>query len=714
MSVTLLPAERYGYDFIDESFIPKGMDEYWIRNTQSVSQNWRNLSEQEKEILLRNHNISSNWNDVLVCDPFDPELIVNSRFYGLVRIGKLRSIVLKYHDFCIPAGIRNSVIIASDIGDDAAIQDCGYISHYITGSRVILSHIDEMQCTDHAKFGNGIVKEGESEDVRVWIDVMNEAGGRSILPFEDQIPADAFLWAAYRDDEELCRRLQEITQQQYGGSRGMYGTIGSDSVIKSCKIIKDVKIGNAAYIKGANKLKNITVLSSEDEQTQIGEGVELVNGIVGYGCSIFYGAKAVRFVIGRNSNLKYGARLIHSVLGDNSTVSCCEILNNLVFPVHEQHHNNSFLIASLIGGMSNMAAGTTIGSNHNSRANDGEIRAGRGFWPGLAVSLKHSSRFAGFTLIAQSTYPYELNIDIPFSLVSNNIKENRLEVMPAYFWMYNMYALERNSWKSENRDRRKIKIQRIENNYLAPDTAEEIISALEKLKGWMRQPDVSIPNEILPVHGLERSKRKTVILKPDRAIASYKKMLFYYSYKTLADYLIEHPSYTFDEMIDRINAPDEEKQQAENEYGRISDWVNFGGQIIPSFRIEILRQKIKEGAIDNWNGIHAFYADAAKQYPLDKLKHAYSVLAFLEHESITLDDFKRELNNLIHTQRWINDQVYKSRDRDFSDPFRGITYRNEKEMEAVAGKTVNNPFIRYMAKKTEDYVKAVEGLIERL
>ncbi len=97
-------------------------------------------------------------------------------------------------------------------------------------------------------------------------------------------------------------------------------------------------IGESAYIKGSNKLKNLTIKSREDARTQIGEGVELVNGIIGYGCKIFYGCKAVRFVMCDNSSLKYGARLIHSVLGENSTVSCCEILNNLIFPAHEQHH----------------------------------------------------------------------------------------------------------------------------------------------------------------------------------------------------------------------------------------------------------------------------------------------------------------------------------------------------------------------------------------
>ena len=41
----------------------------------------------------------------------------------------------------------------------------------------MLLNIDEMQTTNHAKFGNGIVKDGEEENVRVWLDLINEAGG---------------------------------------------------------------------------------------------------------------------------------------------------------------------------------------------------------------------------------------------------------------------------------------------------------------------------------------------------------------------------------------------------------------------------------------------------------------------------------------------------------------------------------------------------------
>jgi hypothetical protein len=735
--------ERYGYDFIPAPYLPPGKDEYWLRDRQAGAREraWRRLKVQEIEILAKNDNFCSNWDNFLVTDPFDPALIRNSNFYGLIRLGSMQNLLLRHHDFSIPAGIRNSAIISCDIGDNAAIQDCPYISHYIIGDRVILFRIDEMQTTNHAKFGNGVIKDGEEEDLRIWIDVINESGGRSILPFADMICADAFLWACYRDDTVLTEKLRDITQKSCDSSRGYYGTVGSGTVIKSCAVIKDVAVGEAAYIKGANKLKNLTILSSENEPSQIGEGVEMVNGIVGYGCHAFYGAKAVRFVMGRRSNLKYGARLIHSALGDNSTVSCCEILNNLIFPVHEQHHNNSFLIASMIQGLSNMAAGATIGSNHNSRANDGEIRAGRGFWPGLSVTLKHSSRFASFVIIAKGNYPYELNITLPFSLVSNNERKDRLEVMPAYFWMYNLYALERNSWKALDRDKRVIRVQHIETDYLAPDTAEEIIAALARMEDWFEAAGVpaslapsALPAQSLegpddnsydedpeyasagetgdeiPAPGLERHKRRAVLLKPRKAWAAYREMLRFYAAKTLIAYMEERPGPGFSGLVETLEAG----EQGAPPGNRVTDWVNLGGQIAPAFRVDGLRALIREGKIHTWEAIHRCYDEFYAAYPLDRARHAWGVLEYLSIKPADAAALIGEMDYALETRRRIVEQVYRSRAKDFHDPFRSITYRNKAEMEQVAGKAEENFFVTLTRNSLAQFEETVKALRERL
>jgi hypothetical protein len=711
------PAEWEGYN----------RDE--IRNSQSPwpVERWRHLHPDEIGILVNNQNTAANWNNLLVTDIFDPLLIRNNSFFGLVRIGNVRNIVLRHHDLNLLAGITNSLVVNCDIGDDCAIHNVQYISHYIVGDRCILFNIMEMNTTDHAKFGNGIIKKGESEAVRVWIDLMNESGSRKIMPFDGMLPADAWIWGKYRDDILLQQRLKEMTQNRFDSRRGYFGTIGNECVIKNSLTLKDLKIGPACYIKGANKLKNLTINSSDDEPSQIGEGVELVNGIIGYGCRIFYGCKAVRFILGNNSNLKYGARLINSFLGDNSTISCCEVLNSLIFPAHEQHHNNSFLVASVILGQSNIAAGATIGSNHNSRSNDSEIVAGRGFWPGLCISLKHSSCFSSFTLIAKADYPAELDIPLPFSLINNNVSTDQLEVMPAFWWMYNMYALVRNFEKFQARDNRKQKVQNIEFDFLAPDTVEEIFMAIRLLERWTAkafQLAKGLPaetnGELLEKTGrkllsekedtiagieilgenMERSSRKVVIKKVHKAYHAYRDMMHHYAVKTLCDPSMVSDLTTFDSML-----PSRNKTQ----------WVNAGGQIMAEQDMENLKEEIKAGTLSTWEDVHRRYDLLWEEYIEKKQRHAYAILCWLyDTDKILPKTWRKVLNKEKDILRFISDQVYISRKKDHQNPFRIKMYRNEEEMKATMGDIEENAFINQVRNKTAEYIGYLGKLENRL
>jgi UDP-3-O-[3-hydroxymyristoyl] glucosamine N-acyltransferase len=716
MGATFIETEaRYGYDFISGAFIPEGCDEYSIREKQTEAlygrsiSSYRHIAPAEIKTLQNNNNLCKNWDDVFVSDEFDPELIRDTFFAGRVHIGRLKAGLLRYHDYTIPAGIYSSRIIACAIGDDCAIMDCRYISHYLIGNNVILSSIKEMETTNHSKFGAGVVKAGEDESVRVSIDPLNESGGRSLYPFYDIISADAYLWSTYRDDTELMAAFKRMTQDTVDSSRGYYGTVGHGSVIKHCLIIKDVNIGDAAYIKGANKLKNLTIKSDKREPTQIGEGVELVNGIIGYGCHVFYGCKAVRFVLGNNCNLKYGARLVHSVLGDNSTISCCEVLNNLVFPAHEQHHNNSFLIAAMVMGQSNMAAGATVGSNHNSRGNDGEIIAGRGFWPGISSALKHNCRFASFVLIAKGSYPAELSIPFPFSLITTDSDGSRREIMPAYWWMHNMYALERNAWKFKDRDKREFKTQYYETEYLAPDTIEEIIKALTILTKWKEEMKRDKNNTkiktikqkdridyLIGGRFLEKSAQAVRILKPEDAERAYRQMLVFYSVKTLAEY------FTGDECPAGHNT----FLQFQNVYSEAVsfEWVNLGGQLVRTEKADTLRLRLRQGAITSWEALHHEYAELQKSYSLDKARNALEVLRYLgSTRRLSAEQWNVFIDEALDIRAFIGEQVYKTRLKDYKDPFRMITYRNTAERDAVLGTIDDNKFIKMTARASERF-----------
>ena len=696
------PVNNLGYGFIDKKFIPKGKDEYHLRNIQNHNGiSYRKLNAQEIEILVRNRNTSDDWNNILVSSSFNAELVKNCKFFGLVRIGKLESYYLEFHNLRMAVGLYNSTIISCDFGDNVCVDNVNYLSHYIIGNEVMIANVNELATTDKAKFGNGILKEGESEKVRVWLELCNENGGRSVLPFDGMLAGDAYLWSKYRDDTALLEKFKSFTENIFDKQHGHYGKIGDRTVIKNCKIIKDVLVGTDAYFKGANKLKNLTVNSDEDRTSQIGEGCEIVNGIVGYGCRIFYGAKAVRFVMASHSQLKYGARLINSYLGNNSTISCCEVLNSLIFPAHEQHHNNSFLCAAVVMGQSNMAAGATIGSNHNSRAADGEIVAGRGFWPGLCVSLKHNSKFASFSIIAKGDFPAELNIPIPFSLISNDVANDTLQVMPAYWFLYNMYALARNAQKYVDRDRRTEKIQHIEYDYLAPDTVNEVFDAikiLEKLK-----PDAEGNAEIT---GWENTDRKIKLTKVPQAILVFKESVRYYGTMELLSHLQKNKFAGFEEFKKSLSAKIQRSQ-----------WLNIGGQLIQATVIETLKRNVKSGKVKNWDELHDIYRQQGNAYTTDKLNHGYTSLLEILHitpKQFTPAVFKQLLQQAIATREWMCKGIYTSRAKDYSNPFKKMVYDTNEEMNAVIGRLEDNSFIQQQLGELDEMKKQVKAVTRKL
>jgi hypothetical protein len=428
--------------------------------------------------------------------------------------------------------------------------------------------------------------------------------------------------------------------------------------------------------------------------------------------------------MGSNSNLKYGARLINSFLGDNATISCCEVLNSLIFPGHEQHHNNSFLCAATVYGQSNIAAGATIGSNHNSRANDGEIVAGRGFWPGLCVSLKHNSKFASFTLIAKGSYPSELNIKTPFSLVINDEAQGRLKVFPGFWFLYNMYALARNSWKYGARDKRNQKKQKLEFDYLAPDTIDEIFVALLLLEEWVGksaskefQDEFSTigkkllsdesyckENEIF-AFGMEASKRPVEIIKAYEGYHALKDAVVLYTTQVLTSFCLSENLNNWAAICAKL------------EGGEDSAWLNIGGQLMPEYEIEALKNAIRFGELNSWDEVHDKYEQMGNRYPLQKARHAFLALSkMLEKEGqlLSSDLFIAYLNRGVEINKKLTTRTFESRNKDYEHPFRKMVYDNKEEMEAVIGKIEENTFIEQTIAASEELEKKVLSFLERL
>ncbi len=498
--------------------------------------------------------------------------------------------------------LNNSHIDNCRLGDGTSVEDVRLLSGYCVGRNCTLFNIGEMRFNTTEP---------------VVAEVMNECGGRSIRLTPGMTVGDAYLWARYRDRKALMQRFESWSVP----SRG---TVGDDVEIRNCTAI--------------------------------------IDGLIGEGCRLEHGVIAERFLLGENVKLEYGLRLNDTVVGDNSTLARGEVGNSLIFPAHEQHHNSSFLIAALVQGQSNVASGATLGSNHNGRTPDGELSAGRGFWPGLCVSIKHSSRFASYTLMAKGDYPSELNITLPFSLINNNVAKNRLEVMPAYWWMYNMYALDRNRTKFAKRDRRTRKRQHIEFSPFAPDTAEEMLLARELLYMWTTKAYQDGGGTEVVAYGMEKGRRKTVILKPGEAYKAYEEMLVYYAMGCL--------------QASRQERPGKRERR----------WVNIGGQLVAGEAMDLMLNDIERGEIGSWADLHKRMDDLWADYPEQRARHAYGVLCQLaQKNSLDEADWQHYSREYARIQQLVRDRISESRRKDADNEFRQATYWNMEEMKNVLG-----------------------------
>ena len=694
------------------------MDEHKMltRHLADNLSEYRNLTQSEISTLVSNGNHAENWQQIYVKSGFDAAKVKACQFAGSVYIGNLSDGRLEADGLSLAIGLSASVVVNSILDDDVALHQIGYLSGYFIGKQCLLHHVEEIIADERSSFGNGWLAESSKDGERNWLEICNENGGRAVLPFAGMRTADAWLWTRRRDDSALQEQFIRLTDR-LAADNSPLGLVGAGCAIKNSRTIRNVQIGASCTVDGINRLQNATILSRAEEPTVIRDGVEITDSVIGYGNTIQYGVKVFNVLTGRNVKLNYGARVLHNVIGPNSTVSCCEVLSNLLFAFHEQHHNNSFLIATTIGGQANIAAGATIGSNHNSRAADGEIVAERGFWPGLVSNLKHNSVFAPFTLLAKANYNAEMHITLPFSLLSVNETDGMVQVFPAYWFKYNMYALARNTWKFAKRDKRKIKEQHIETDFLAPDTVESMLQGMQLLQKVIQQTsgmELSL-NEIENKPELDKefryilegavNKQKARLLKPAQGIRLYRMMTFYYGARALTQLISQAAADNFSTWL--------KQQYSEPDHL----WHNAGGQLIADSDLHSLLDEVRSGKITSWHEVHNRYDQLWERYPRQKQMHG--IYSLLQIENMQLADLSNEritaiLNRQKEIAKQLRDWAMDSRRKDFSNAFRQATYLSEAEMRAVLVTPEEDPFLNDFARSTDEYIKEIDNLIEKI
>ena len=664
----------------------------WLPDRANV---YRKLRDDEIVRLAAQFNTASDWGGVFVAEGFDAARVHGCTFDGQVHIGAFnKDVYTRCGNVTLKKGLYGSHFRNTVIGDNAAIYNLRYCCEQRIGDSVIISGVGEISSDTAALYGMGAAAEPlkERRNYQNTIDVINENGGRAILPYPGMTCTDAFIWAKFRGDGELMLRLAEITNATNGGLRPQKAIIADNAVILNTKAVRGALIGPSAVIDGAELISNATILSGPEEITVIGAGAQVRDSIIGYGNRIDSAAQLSSTLTGTAASFSQATRVTHSVIGDNSHISCCEIANCLIMPSHAQHHNSSFLIAAMVGGQSNVASGATIGSNHNSRANDGEIWAGRGFWPGLCVSLKHNSRFASFTMISKGDYAKELDVRYPFSLVTLDEKTGTASVFPAFWFTYDMYAAMRSAQKFVKRDKRAHRWQFIEHDILAPDTVEEMFEAIAAIEA--KQP-------------LGNAGADVRLIRADSACKMYRMMIRHYCAKNILPFMRDNGFKCFEELTNALGLSD----AGGNNGGVIGGinggekWLNCGSMVINEAALSKIINTIKnDSKVKKWDDVHALFDTWTSQYHTEKLRHAVKSLAKLENIDVhkfRAKDFATFLKSVPEDCKTISSLTLSSRSKDFSAPSRTMVYGTKEEMDAVLG-AVEDSVIKQTATEMDE------------
>ena len=593
------------------------------------------LKDEEVKILENNGCWAENWKQIYVKRPFDPHLVRNTGFYGNVYIGRLEKGFIQFHGLSHPIGIYGCQITSSCIDDYSALSD-STISESLIGRSVIIHSCSEIS-TESDAFKKPVV-----------IGAGNEKAGCEAVLFAGITLQEIWMQVYLKEHQLLNQFLAEFTAHKLS-TASPYTVIEDNCVIENTKAVRSVKLGKRGVISGASRVEECVIASSSANRTAICDNAVVRQAFIGSGVNIESGAFVEQCFLDSHVTIKQYARLIQSAVGSNSTIACGEVQNCFIAPLHQQHHNSSFLIAAGLGGQCNIASGANLGSNHNSRANDGCMVAGRGFWAGLSTSVKYNSYFAPFTLLAKSSFAYELDIKLPFALVSDNIKENCLDIMPAYWWRHNMYALFRNNLKFQSRLGKAAGT--IEHRFMAPDTAEDIQNALEILKAYKKK---------VPDHDMENSSRKVQILGIDDGIKAYKEMLLWYGVSTVLDWL-KRPGVTAGKYNDiPIDS-------SKGTWG----WSNVCGHLVCNADLKQLVHDIEQGDFISWDDVEERFMRFDLEYPKTRFAHALHILAVLYGKKT----FDQEMQEKIQKDYEklsdkIKKQIVATRTKDFANKFR--------------------------------------------
>ena len=433
----------------------------------------RQLSSEEIARLIAQGCSCPDWSKVRVADGFITERVRTTHFCGEVKLGVFEKNVSFFGGIEKPAGISNATIYNCTIGNNVYIDGISnYIANYVIEDDAVVENIDLLAVEGRSSFGNG-----------TEVAVVNEGGGREI-PIYDHLSAHiAYVIAFYRHRPKVVERLRQMIADYTASVTCSTGLVGRGARIINCRIMKNVRVGPASRIEGANRLENGSINSSSEDPVYIGHGVFAEDFIACSGSRITDGAIIYKCFVGQGTELSKQYSAENSVFFANCGGFHGEACAIFAGPYTVTHHKSTLLIAGLFSFL-NAGSGTNQ-SNHMYKL--GPVHQGvveRGSKTASDSYMLWPAKVGAFTVVMGRHYRNSDTSDLPFSYLIEHEDESVL----APGVNLRSVGTVRDARKWPTRDRRKDpkKLDLINFKLLSPYTIQKMVNGvrlLRELKG---------------------------------------------------------------------------------------------------------------------------------------------------------------------------------------------------------------------------------------
>ncbi len=622
------------------------------------------------------------WSRIVFTHAIDISRIRNVTFIGTVTVGDNRG-TITVDGLERECGIYDATVANCTIGDNVRIANIGTtISNCIIGENVVIEDVASFTADLNAPCGNG-----------VEVEVVNEAGGRSAILYNDLNSQTAYLQAMMKHDKAFTSNLSSLINKKIS-ERSSAVSIGAHSRILHCGTIRNVTIGQYANIHGTQFLENGTILSCKEHPTEIGEAVQARSFIVAEGAKIDSGAILEKVFIGQGAKIGKQFSAENSLFFANCEGFHGEAVSLFAGPYTVTHHKSTLLIAGLFS-FYNAGSGTNQ-SNHMYKL--GPVHQGifeRGCKTGSFSYILLESHVGAFSVVIGKHYTNINTPHLPFSYIHE--EEGTSKCIPGM----NLFAVGtvRDGEKWPKRDNRKAPVKRdiITFEVFTPYTVEKMRRGRDELLALSE----STPKEkAFVVYGGVQINRLLL-----------KKGAKYYS-MAIARYLndkvcerIAGASATFKDWTQAVSS-----LKPSGQLKTSSEWRDISGLITPGERISMLEKKIISGSLSSVDQIAQEFQNMYDAYRSDEWQYVYETYKKeygIDLASITKEQARKAIDEWHTSATSLHSMILEDSKREFGS-FAKIGYgldlsndEREEDFYAVRGTSETNSVVQKLVKELD-------------